>query len=335
MPDAPLLALPGGSVLQFLAMTLPLLAVYVYFLWLAFDRPNLADPDDPRYAEDRIRLTAILYTYLATLPLFAALAVYLLWFVPRRRALSRRYRDEAVTVLGDVAYAGPARALPGRLLDGLTRRTDYGAVAYDLADVARHPACDHEARHGGAALRGTVAKRVRVYHRYPRERVSVLVLPDHPRSGQPQADMEADWASFHLDVAAEMAGGDGGDDAGASGPRAVRERTRGVVVIAVGWSAFLLLASLYATIQIAAVEDYYEDEDGRWAWTVFWWGAGGGVVLPCVGNFLRWKVYEHWMLAGGATQGGARGKRRRRRRRGESSDDDDAEQEEGSYVQMA
>lgn len=315
MPDAPLLALPGGSVLQFLLMTLPLLGVYLYFLWLALDRPNLANPNDPRYSEDRIRLTDILYTYLATLLAFAGLAFYLLWFVRRRRALSLRYSQEAVTVLGDVEYDhSDNRALAplgSRLVDGLTRRTDYGRVVYDLARVANHPACDYEARRG-KKLTGTVTKKVRVYYRYPRERVSLLVLPRHPQSGQPQLDMEADWATF-----AEPAGGEDGG---------TRDHSRGVLVVSLGWIMFLLLASLYVTVQIAVVEDYYDDEDGRWAWTVFWSGAGGGIAVAIGGNFLRWKVYEHWMLAGGTTKRPA--KKKMSRRRDSDSDDD------GSYLQM-
>ncbi len=85
--DAPLLALPGGSILQFLLMTLPLLAVYLYFLFLAVDRHNIANPDNPCYASDRIHLTKMVHTYLATLVLFSILVAYLLWFVSKRQKL--------------------------------------------------------------------------------------------------------------------------------------------------------------------------------------------------------------------------------------------------------
>mmetsp|Transcript_18895 Transcript_18895/g.40886 ORF Transcript_18895/g.40886 Transcript_18895/m.40886 type:complete len:161 (-) Transcript_18895:783-1265(-) len=95
--DVPLLALPSGSILQFLLMTLPLLCVYLYFLYLAIDRVNIANPNDPRYTDDRIRLMDILYTYLATLVLFSSLVVYLLWFVNKRRKLSKRYEREAMS----------------------------------------------------------------------------------------------------------------------------------------------------------------------------------------------------------------------------------------------
>eukprot|EP00584_Thalassiosira_punctigera_P010053 CAMPEP_0172543954 /NCGR_PEP_ID=MMETSP1067-20121228/14220_1 /TAXON_ID=265564 ORGANISM="Thalassiosira punctigera, Strain Tpunct2005C2" /NCGR_SAMPLE_ID=MMETSP1067 /ASSEMBLY_ACC=CAM_ASM_000444 /LENGTH=150 /DNA_ID=CAMNT_0013330443 /DNA_START=251 /DNA_END=699 /DNA_ORIENTATION=- len=145
--DAPLLALPGGSLVQFLLMTLPLLGVYLYFLYLAIDRKNIANPDNPRYGDDRIRLMDILYTYLATLILFCSLAFYLMWFVYKRRRLSRRYEREAITILGNVEYEDRkwetgkncCANLWHCFANGMTLRNNYGTVVYDLERVANHP----------------------------------------------------------------------------------------------------------------------------------------------------------------------------------------------------
>ncbi|KAL7483658.1 hypothetical protein ACHAW6_009304 [Cyclotella cf. meneghiniana] len=301
--DIPLLALPAGSILQFLCVTLPLLGVYLYFLSLAITRPSIADSKSDAYLDDRIRLTDILYTYLATLALFASLIVYLLWFVQKRRKLSKRYDSEGIVVLGNVEfreiYEGDnyfSTCL--EWMANCFRRNDYGYVIYDLARVASHPACNVEERKA-AQLAGTIKKKVRVYYRYPREQVSIMVLPDHPYSGQPKIDLEADWASFSEHV------GYPDEEEGTYGekvnlPKSLsRDRSLGVIMIAVFWVSFLFFASLYVCFQIEVIEDYYIDESARWAWIVF---ASSCALIPLVafgGNFIRWKLYERWILHSG------------------------------------
>jgi len=172
-------------------MTLPLLGVYLYFLRLAIDRKNIADPNYPRYAEDRIHLTDMLV-------LFSSLAVYLLWFVAKRRNVEY----EAKIWDLDSGFCGNVAAF---IKNSFMANNNYGRVAYDPERVANHPACNYEAQKG-RELTGTVTKKVRVYYCYPRERVSLLILPDRPRSGQPKIDIEADWASFsnHVGLTSEI-----------------------------------------------------------------------------------------------------------------------------------
>ena len=300
--DIPLLALPAGSILQFLCMTLPLLGVYLYFLYLVITRPSLVEKNNT-YMEDRIRLTDILYTYMSTLVLFASLIVYLLWFVKKRRKLSKRYESEGIVVLGNVEFREiyEGENYVTTCLEWMTncfRRNDYGYVIYDLEKVARHPACNVEERKA-AQLAGTIKKKVRVYYRYPREQVSIMVLPMHPYSGQPKIDLEADWASFSETL------GCPGDDEGTYGekidlPKTLsRDRSMGVIFIAIFWVCFLFFSSMYTCFQIEVIENYYVDESAAWAWIVF---AGGSVLVPLIsfgGNFIRWKLYERWILNSG------------------------------------
>lgn len=327
--NVPLLAMPSGSILQFLLMTVPLLCVYLYFLFLAYERPSIANPDNPRYADDRIRLMDILYTFLATLSLFSCLAVYMLWFVPKRRGLSTRYETDGIIVLGDVDYtesyydrnkivadtdggggmAGRAmRAvrnsclqLRGWASNGFALRNNYAHVVYDLARVANHPACTYEDRKG-RALEGIITKKVRVYHRYPREQVSILVLPKYPYSGQPKADMEADWASFTKYVGLPSSQEEETEDErGGNVLPKRRDRSCGVLFVASLWVCFLLLACLYVIYRIEEVDDAYEDENAKTAWWAFWYVVGA--VVPAVaigGNWIRWKIYERWMLHNGS-----------------------------------
>eukprot|EP00970_Alexandrium_tamarense_P014042 scaffold3848_cov198-Alexandrium_tamarense.AAC.13 len=277
MAEIPLLALPAGSLLQFLTMTLPLLAVYLYFLYLVITRPNIANPNDTRYMDDRIRLTDILYTFLSTMVLFASLAVYLLWFVNKRRKLSKRYESDGIVVLGNVEFKetyndDQQQHWTITLLEWIGngfRRNDYGYVVYDLARVANHPACNYEERKQ-AALAGTIRKKVRVYYRYPREQVSIMVLPEYPYSGQPKIDLEADWASFSEQVGLP------------------EEDTRRVDDERVDMP------------QIGVVDEYYNDESAEWAWLVFWVGGCGIVpLLAFGGNWIRWKLYQRWILRSG------------------------------------
>ena len=298
--DIPLLALPE-SIFQFLSMTLPLLGVYLYFLYLVVTRPSLIENQDS-FLEDRIRLTDILITYMCTLVLFASLIVYMLWFVKKRRKLSKRYESEGIVVLGNVEfremYEG-ANYLTTCLewISNCFRRNDYGYVVYDLERVARHPACNVEERRA-AELAGTIKKKVRVFYRYPREQISILVLPEHPYSGQPKIDLEADWASFSSHMGYPDGTGEDGDRVDL--PKSMsRDRSMGVIFVSVFWVTFLFCASLYTCFQMENIEDYYVDESATWGWIFF---AAGCVIVPLIsfgGNFIRWKLYERWILNSG------------------------------------
>jgi len=361
--NVPLLAMPSGSIVQFLLMTVPLLCVYLYFLYLAYARPSVA-ADEETYANDRIRLMDILYVYLATLVLFSSLVVYMAWFVPKRRNLSKRYEKEGVIILGDVQYTESyydknkleqtdsdtnnivvkvyrhikncCFTITAWVANNFALTSNYGYVMYDLEKVANHPA--YEERKNGKQLNGIIKKQVRVYHRYPREQVSLLILPAYPYSGQPKQDLEADWASFSKYVSGatlpmsedednnEMTS----DDEPSKGSKnniqpKRRDRSFGVLLVSIVWVTFLGLASLYVIHQIKEIDDVYNDEDATKAWIVFWIVIGGIVPLVAMfGNFIRWKIYERWMLHSGS-------KKKTMMMREENNDEVNG----GSYIQMS
>jgi len=347
----PLLALPSGSILQFTLMFLPLLILYLYFLYLVIERPSKADPDKEEYFEDRIRLTDILYCYLVTLVAFSSLVAYLIWFVRKRRKLSRSYETEGITILGDVEYDdgygdvnGGFLAMFLRFVKNGCRRNDYGFVVYDLEKVANHPACDYYDKHvekQKAGKRGKqskplgkIRKNVRVYHHYPRESVSILVLPKYPYSGQPKIDLEADWASFAERNGIPSEFDDESyndyDQVGDANPRInlpktlSRDRSLGVLIISAFWISFCFFGALYICFQIEVIEEYYPDESAGWAWGVFWITCGGIVpIVAGLGNYLRWKRYEWWILKSGKVLNS-----------GGSNDADGMKADEGNYVQM-
>ena len=245
----------------------------------------------------------ILYTFLVTLVAFCCLEVYLLWFVRRRRLLSKKYEKEAITVLGNVEYNEQYEnsKILGPIAQML-RWNDYGTVIYDLERVGSHPACDYEDKKR-VRLTGTIRKKVRVYHRYSREQVSILVLPKYPYSGQPKIDLEADWASFSCGVGLpedddqiEVI-----QDGFFQAPKVMsRNRSLGVLLVTTAWILFTFFASLFVVQQIDRIDSFYQDENARLAWIVFWSVIGGAVpVVAFGGNLLRWKMYQRWILYAG------------------------------------
>mmetsp|Transcript_24309 Transcript_24309/g.34816 ORF Transcript_24309/g.34816 Transcript_24309/m.34816 type:complete len:358 (+) Transcript_24309:65-1138(+) len=353
--STPILALPGGSVWQFFVFTIPLFGVYCYFLYLAITRPDIADPDNEKFYQPRIRLTDILYVYLTTWVLYAILMTYMTYFVSKRRRLSKRYEKEGITVLGDVLYDDENRyGHCGWLCNLLCKKNDYGYVVYDLERVAKHPACDFQ----GGNLMGKIKKKVRIYYRYPREQVSILVLPQYPFSGQPKIDLEADWASFSETYLVSEGYNEAAENNRASTERVMtRDRSLGITLISLGWLMFLLSASVFVCLQIGEISDVYEDESSYWAWTIFAIVMGG--VTPVVaigGNLIRWKMYERWILKSGKAgkPDGSYGSLPRKARRNYLSADESvashsvashsvasqsqvttSEEEDGAYIQMA
>ncbi len=254
------------------------------------------------------------------------------------------------------------------IANGLTLRNNYGYVVYELEKVANHPACNYEEqqrhRKKSKLLVGTITKKVRVYHRYPREQVSILVLPEYPYSGQPKIDMEADWASFakYVGLSSFSSGGEltaeeidevvddpsrrrnnstTDNTTNAAVARVLsRDRSRGIILVAIFWVIFLVLASLFVVRQISQVDEYYADEDANSAWMAFWIiGCGVTPGVACGGNWIRWKMYERWILKSGSkskVRGGAKKQGTRSSNRGGEVDVIDYVDENrgGSYVQM-
>eukprot|EP00934_Nitzschia_sp_Nitz4_P005609 Nitzschia sp. Nitz4//scaffold50_size126154//99087//100076//NITZ4_003698-RA/size126154-processed-gene-0.156-mRNA-1//1//CDS//3329553737//5599//frame0 len=139
---------------------MPLLAVLVYFLYLAWERPSLQIYNLPEdYTDDQL-VNALEESG-------AAIGLMDMLFIAKRRHLIGRYLTEGETSLGDVIYDKSSRKCGGF--------HDYGYALY------AHP---HQ--------RKLVRKRVRIYQQYTRERVTILRLPNRPLSGQPKVDLEID-----------------------------------------------------------------------------------------------------------------------------------------------
>lgn len=180
----------SSSILYFFLSTTPLLAVYVYFIFLALDRPrviaeqyehndiddgmdNNANDANDTNTSNPVSLRTMLNSFLVTFTIWCSLALHLLYFVPRRRSLMQKYvTDETYRIIGDVFYNNSSREYCGR-------QTDIAYVTYTIPDDYR-----------------IVEKKVRTYHPYHREKVTIVVLPDFPFSGQPLEDVKRDLNSY-------------------------------------------------------------------------------------------------------------------------------------------
>jgi hypothetical protein len=185
----------SSSLLYFSLSTTPLLAVYVYFIFLALNRPRIIaeqyennddidndmdmgmdmdmDMDMDTSTSVPVSLRTMLNSFLATFIIWCSLALHMLFFVPRRRSLMQKYAtDDAYRIIGDVFYNDTSRGY-------CSRQADIAYITYTLPG-------DHR----------IVEKKVRTYHPYHREKVTIVVLPDFPFSGQPLEDIKQDLNSY-------------------------------------------------------------------------------------------------------------------------------------------
>jgi len=247
-----------GSGFQFMCATMPFLVLFLYFLYLAAVRPNLriyqVYNDDEM--EEAIRetgaiipLTDMMVCMLVFLGLFTMLAVYIGIFVGKRRDLMKSYLS-GDSCLGDVFYEGSNHKF------GTFSKYAYAMYAHPV-----HP------------KEWLVRKRVRCYQHCTRERVTILLLPYHPFSGQPKADIEMDLAASEES----------------------RRDTHKVMYCLYAWIVFLLAAPAFVLFQMTRIEDEYDDpKRGLIIYLV-----AVLAVIPLVafgGNYLRWRLHRHWVV---------------------------------------
>ena len=254
---------PYGNFSQAVVATLPLLAMFLYFLYEASVRPKepvyaLQGDDDVAIEEawedtpPMIPLIDMIPVFLSFQGVFSILLVYLTVFIPRRRRLIRSYLEKGESSLGDVVYK---ESPPG--LCSL-RSTQYAEIVYAYPN----------------STNWTIRKQARVYQHYSRDRVTILRLLNRPFSGQPKSDLQIDLQSSS----------------------AAKPRVRAVVVLCTVWVVFTFLAPIFILFQIRKLHhDDYEDFDKALNTYLI---VGVGVIPPVtvLGVYLRWSIYRHWLV---------------------------------------
>ena len=254
---------PYGNSCQAVVATLPLLAMFIFFLYEASVRPSepiyaLQGDDDVAIEEawddtpPMIPLIDMIPVFLSFQGVFSIVLVYLTVFIPRRRRLIRSYLEKGESSLGDVVYEETPPGLCS------LRSTQHAEIIYAYPN----------------STDWTIRKQVRVYQHYSRERVTILRLLNRPFSGQPKSDLQIDLQSS----------------------RAAKPQVRALVVLSTVWVVFLFLAPIYILLQIQKLHhDEYEDFDKALKTYLI---VGVGLIPPfaILGVYLRWSTYRHWFV---------------------------------------
>jgi len=250
-----------GSVTQTILAFSPILAVLIYFLYLAHDRPS-----QPCYTEDLsdeeieiacklIPLENMVFVYLLVGCVWACLGVYLASFVPRCEKLIQQYLDEGVAILGNIHYE------PGQK-SWTCSQDRYGYALY------LHPNYNN--------LPVFIRRQVRVSERYTREREQLLLLDGMPFSAQPRHELEIDREIFrHNDISMKI-----------------------ITVFVWLLVIFCYAAPVYIVKVIydmyqAGFAEYHPNYDGMDA--VYVYALIGGIFTPSVAfivNLVTWSHYE-------------------------------------------
>jgi hypothetical protein len=255
-------------IFQFVAMTLPILLLLVWFLIDAHWRPSSEcyTENDPQSTDEArinacsklIPLKQYVAVYLVAECAWMMLAVYLSVYIPRRHALVDTYLTQGELVIGDIQYNRPKR--------GIDTLTSHGHVVYTLPDST------------------AIRRRVFLYERYTRERAAILCLPDMPYSGQSKLDLEID-----RDVIEKN-----------------RSRLEFLNYCAWAWTTFCAIAPLYIVHVLKKFENGSDAAEMNWKPDVnegsfiVWYYILAFAMIPAVAslsNWVAWLRYKHWMTS--------------------------------------
>jgi len=282
------------TLIHLVLTTSPFLLLFSYFIYSASQRPNLPIYHLYEINDDAVRqqmiqsndtvikLSGMLYSFLLTFILWSILTVYLAFFIAKRRRLMERYQQEGVvSVLGNVLYDRPSGICAN--LRGKCHNEDYAYVTYQYPSDNNNVYNNHTKTEDEEAPKLVVEKVVRTYFPYHREKITILILPNLPLSGQPKEDIERDVSTYQSNYAIKN-----------------RNRKKYVLVLCISWIFFCLFGALYILHQMSIMNemnfDNAEEEDLDTAWIIFW------IVLLLVtpilafgGNLIQWWWYYKWI----------------------------------------
>jgi len=288
---------PKLSLLQFFVATLPILILLIYFVIAATRMLNfpiynlrmykyatrqqiLADFHDNILADGLLAIPDMLYIFFCVFLGSLTLLVYVVFFIPMRRKLMRRYlakkpiaakdyrwnkksvgnddssKDCLISVLGNVAYYPPS----GFFYRFFARcyHADYAILTYEYP---KHLLSGKNDDPDKDSTKYMVEKRIRTFHPYHRERITVVLLsPQLLLSGLPLSDIQHDVATFSTPTTPAV---DDSFQYQAFPPRNSlrkqqlgRDETCSLFVLTFAWIVFTILGALYMLHQIKAL--YYQ-----------------------------------------------------------------------------
>jgi hypothetical protein len=257
-------------VAQIILASLPLLGVFIYFLYSAITRPYKPiytlseDTQDDAVIQEAfdetgplIPLRDMIISFLVFEGLWLWLGMWCLVFIPKRRALMASYLESGETMLGDVVYKAPLGGWLARMC--CCGGANYASIEYSYPNSSSW----------------WIKKRVRVYERFSREKITIVKLLNSPYSGQPKADVEIDVKTSHEH----------------------RNESKVLAIISISWAIFCLSGAGVVCFQQRKLNSFALWENPILCRRLFLWvGCIGLPILVTLAVFLRWAVYRHWIV---------------------------------------
>lgn len=244
-------------IIQFIATTLPLFFLLLWFLYSApshlksscYDAVDFTDNEEvASYIEECskfIPLEQFVIIFLLAEFGWMLLSMYLTFYVPRRHDLIKDYLARGETVIGTVYFS--------RKKYGLSL-SSYGYAVYD-----------HDSK--------VIRRKVQVYERYTRELAAILRLPGLPHSGQPKLDLEIDRDVIELNS----------------------PRLKILVCYTWAWCIFCMIAPIHIVKILKVIESRNPAASNNFS-TWFYVLAFIVIPLVCaLWNAAAWTFHKRWM----------------------------------------
>jgi len=279
--------------IQLVVATVPLFFVLCYLLYqTAIHKPG--SNNDNVYQDDAnvnsevvefLDLDELLHIFLLLFYLSMLFLIYVTLFIPKRRALMKRYKNYGILVFGDViepqrphiqAFCFGCCAQSKRTFEAsYTIPPDVNLM--DESTMDHRDAKDVQGERSCIPVR--YSKTIRTFFPYSRERIPFYVLPKRPRSGLPKSDVDRDIAQF--ESAPPLTG------------------VRNVILF---WVLFTFLSSLYT---VFIYKNYYESVEtnnilgisvNTGVWGTFLFSTGLSLPICFLLNYFRFRLYWNWLV---------------------------------------
>uniref|UniRef100_A0A7S1UMW5 Uncharacterized protein n=1 Tax=Grammatophora oceanica TaxID=210454 RepID=A0A7S1UMW5_9STRA len=277
MAKSPFLGDFDGQIVRFWVLTIPLFILYLWFLYLAWKRPekeifniNGVDDDETIKAAYRqsgerwIPLLRMIQAFVITEGIWLTLLSYFWIFFPRRRNLMKSYLTDGEQIEGGYIAYEPNTC--GNFADNcgigeMVTGKAYAELEYTLPNDPSW----------------MVKKGIRVQKEGTRTDATLLMLPHKPLSAQPMDDVE-------LDVSR-------------SDKRA--PSTKWFALFSLLWALFCFGSAWYVYRQMKYIDENivedFENMNHAWKWIL--WGACVGAPLAAFASIiLRWGFFRNWIL---------------------------------------
>lgn len=254
----------GGPISQLIMATFPIFVLLIILLFMAWRRSQNIPYVESEYANaeeitagyqaelDALALLQeIFYVFMGFCLFWTYIAVNLTCFMRKRHNLVRKFLSEGTSQLGDAFYLGKKCCFGHK-----------GEVIY------AHPTSRYPIYYRRSVV---------VHDRYSKEKTTLLLLPDEPKSGHVKSDIEEEVKRIDQNA----------------------RKMSQIRILSWFWSVFTYVAPvLILYVMRKGNKEFGYFEETKRMYLIL--GAG---VIPFVsfwGNYIAWARYKYWMTRGDA-----------------------------------